>query len=128
MSSIKGKADLWRTGKDGAAPGKRSSAPGGGDNFQKPANFKTQYEGKDQHGKSYSAAGGGGMNAPSALDNQGVFANTIAGLAKGDKAFMPNPGPGRDGLDMYAIRSSRAEDDFGMDMGKAPNKKYPGEF
>ena len=128
MSSIKGKADLWRTGKNGASPGPRSRAPGGGDDFQAPAKYSRQFKGTDQHGNAYDKRGGGGMNAPSALDNQGVFANSIAGLAKGDKAFMPDPGTGRDGLDMYSIKSSAKETDFGMDMAKAPTKKYPGEF
>jgi hypothetical protein len=116
MSSIKGKADLWRTGKDGASPGKRVKAPGGGEDFQAPASSRTQYSGGHK-------VGGGGMNSPSALDNKGVFANSVAGLAISDKPFLPNPGEGRDGLDMYAIRSSQSEDDFGLDMGKAPPKK-----
>ena len=121
MSSIKGKADLWRTGKDGAAPGKRERVPGGGEDFQAPARFSSQYKG-------HAKVGGGGMNAPSSLDNKGVFANSIAGLGISDKAFLPNPGSGRDGLDMYSVESRQSEDDFGLDMGKAPPKKHPGEF
>ena len=116
MSSIKGKADLWRTGKDGAKPGKREKIPGGGDDFQAPAHYRTQYKGDHK-------VGGGGMNSPSATDNQGVFANSIAGLGIMDKPFLPEPGDGRDGLDMYSVRSKQTEVDFGMDMGKAPPKK-----
>jgi hypothetical protein len=116
MASDKGKADLWRSGKNGASPGKRITAPGGGPDFQKRADFKAQYSGGHK-------VGGGGMNSPSSLDNKGVFANSIAGLAVGDKAFLPSPGDGRSGLDMYSIKSNAKEDNFGMDMGKAPMKK-----
>ena len=121
MGSQQGKANLWREGKDGASPGKRESLPGGGKDFQAPAKFSTQYKGDHK-------VGGGGANSPSSADNKGVFANSIAGLEIKAKAFLPDPGNGRDGLDMYAIRSKVSEDDFGMDMGKAPPKKFPGEF
>lgn len=113
MSSLKGKANLWRTGPNGAAPGKRVKAPGGGDDFQAPANYRDQYKG-------HPRTGGGGMNAPSSLDNRGVFANSIAGLAVADKPFMPDPGDGKRGLDMFSVKSSAKETDFGMDMAKQP--------
>jgi len=119
MSSIKGKADLWRTGKNGASPGKRQRTPGGGEDFQAPAKFSRQFDGGHK-------VGGGGMNSPSSLDNLGVFANSIAGLGVDDKPFLPSPGSGRSGLDMYSIGSKQSEDDFGLDMGKAPPKKDKG--
>lgn len=115
MANVQKGVNLWRTGKDGAAPGKRVKVPGGGSDFQAPANYRKQYEG---HPKT----GGGGANAPSALDNKGVFANSVAGLGVDDKPFLPNPGEGRSGLDMYAIRSSVKETDFGLDMAKQPKR------
>jgi hypothetical protein len=121
MSSLKGKADLWRAGKNGASPGTREKLPGGGKDFQAPANFRGQYRGDHK-------IGGGGANSPSSADNLGVFANSIAGLSIKDKPFLPNPGSGRDGLDMYAVKSNAKETDFGLDVGKAPPKKMPGEF
>ena len=117
--STKGKANLWRTGRDGASPGKRVRAPGGGTDFQAPANFRAQYEG-------HSKTGGGGANAPSSLDNKGVFANSIAGLGIQDKPFLPDPGEGRSGLDMFAVPSSTNETAFGLDMGKQPKANKSG--
>jgi hypothetical protein len=115
-NSIKGKADLWRFGKDGASPGKREKIPGGGEDFQATASFRNQYKG---HPKT----GGGGAHAPSSTDNQGVFANSIAGLEIDAKAFLPNPGKGRAGLDMYSAGKS---DEFGLDLAKEPDgRKKP---
>ena len=113
--STRGKANLWRTGKDGAAPGKRVHSPGGGNDFQAKANYKAQFEGAPK-------VGGGGAHAVSSLDNKAVFANSIAGLARSDGPFMPDPGPGRDGLDMYSVPSSVKETDFGFDMAKQPKR------
>jgi hypothetical protein len=113
--STRGKANLWRTGKDGASPGKRERAPGGGEDFQATANYKAQFSG---HPKT----GGGGANAPVALDNKEVFANSIAGLEMSAKPFMPDPGEGRSGLDMYSVKSSTNETAFGLDAAKAPKR------
>jgi hypothetical protein len=113
-SSIKGTANLWRTGKDGAGSVKRQKGDnGGGDKFQETSRLKTQF-------RSGSKVGGGGMNEHASLDNHGVFANSTAGLAVDDKPFMPNPGKGRSGLDMY---SNRVSGEFGMDMAKEGPKK-----
>ena len=115
MSSVKGKADLWRSGKNGSSPGSRKRAPGGGDDFQATADYGKQFRGSPK-------VGGGGMNGPVALDNQGVFANSIAGLEMDAKPFLPDPGEGRSGLDMYSVKSSVSETDFGLDMAKAPKR------
>lgn len=103
MSSLKGKADLWRTGKKGQSPApSKPEIPGGGEAFAGTSRFtRGRYE-----------------DLPSSVDNQGVFANSVAGLAKNDKPFLPNPGNGRSGLDMYSIGSNRGESAFGLDMAK----------
>jgi hypothetical protein len=110
MSSIKGKADLWRSGKDGSSPGKRVSLPGGGDDFQARAKKSTQFK----------KGGYSGANGIAAADNKGVFANSIAGLAASDKPFMPDPGSGRDVLDMYSIPGKVEE--FGLGMARQYRK------
>ena len=88
MSSIKGKADLNRSGKNGTA---------------KPVSLNR------------------GTNAPSSLDNTGVFANSTPGLAKGAACQSPSPGSGRAGLDMYCAKGGGGR--LGMDVAKAPPKK-----
>ena len=115
MSSIKGKADLWRTGKAGAGPDKSGKeVPGGSTDFAATSKF-SNYKAKLQ-------------NLPSSIDNQEVFANSTAGLAKDDKVFLPDPGEGRDGLDMYSIAGNDSKDGMGLDVARAPNKKFPGEY
>ena len=61
-----------------------------------------------------------GMNQHASLDNHGVFANSTAGLAVEDKPFMPDPGKGRAGLDMY---SNPSKEEFGLHMSKEGPKK-----
>jgi hypothetical protein len=110
MSSLKGKADLFRTGKNGAgSPRVRNEIAGGGDDFAKTSRVS--------QGEKYR------KNPVSSVDNQGVFANSTAGLAKKDKAFLPNPGTGRDGLDMYSIKSGRNEEYYGLDMARQRPKE-----
>ena len=104
MSSLKGKADLWRTGKKGQGPApSKQEIPGGGEKFAATSRF---------------GGGAGYRDLPSSVDNQNVFANSVAGLAKDDKPFLPSPGSGRQGLDMYSIGSNPKEDAFGLDMSK----------
>lgn len=88
MSSLKGKADLNRSGKNGTA---------------KPVSLKRP------------------TNAPSSLDNVGVFANSTPGLTKSAACASPSPGDGRAGLDMFSARGGGGR--MGMDIGKAPPKK-----
>jgi hypothetical protein len=115
--STKGKANLWREGKDGAGKVKRRTSPGGGDGFAETSKFEHQFDGEPK-------MGGGGAHAPSSLDNHSVFANSTAGLAVADKPFLPDPGSGRDGLDMYSARDD--ERDFGLHMSKEPeNREKP---
>src|SRR5271170_2922317 len=94
-SSIKGVANLWRESKDGAGSVKRQKGNnGGGETFAETSSMRNQF-------RSGSKVGGGGANEHASLDNHGVFANSTAGLAVDDKPFMPDPGKGRAGLDMF---------------------------
>lgn len=111
-SSIKGEANLWREGKNGAGRVKRTTTPGGGDGFAETSKYSHQFKGAPK-------AGGGGANAPSSVDNHSVFANSTAGLARDDKPFMRNPGPGRDGLDMYSVPDN--DKGMGLHMAKEPS-------
>jgi hypothetical protein len=104
MSSDKGKANLWRTGKNGAgASSVKNEIAGGGDDFAKTSRVA--------QGEKYR------KNPVSSVDNQNVFANSTAGLSKKDKAFLPNPGTGRDGLDMYCQKGGR-DPYYGLDMAR----------
>ena len=112
MGSNQGKANLWRTGKDGKAPGTRKSLPGGGDDFAATASKSAQFK----------RGGASGANGIAAADNKGVFANSVAGLEASAAPFMPDPGSGRAALDMYSIPSSSGESAFGLDMAKQYRK------
>ena len=105
MGSNTGRANLWRTGPKGQGPTpSKPEIPGGGTKFAATSRMSSD-KGKYR-------------DLPSSVDNQGVFANSVAGLAKDDKAFLPDPGTGRQGLDMYSIRSNTDETAFGLDMAK----------
>ena len=113
-SSIKGEANLWREGKNGAGSVKRQTPPGGGDKLAATSHMKHQFEGG-------SKTGGGGASLHASVDNHSVFANSTAGLAVDDKPFMPDPGMGRSGLDMYS--TNKGGDAFGLHMAKEGPKK-----
>jgi len=113
-SSIKGEANLWREGKNGAGTAKRQTTPGGGDGFAETSKYSHQFKGG-------SKVGGGGANLHASVDNHSVFANSTAGLAVDDKPFMPDPGDGRAGLDMYSAKDS--DKSFGLHMAKEGPKK-----
>src|SRR5208282_5760211 len=99
--------NLWREGKNGAGSVKRQKGNnGGGETFAETSSMRNQF-------RSGSKVGGGGANEHASLDNHSVFANSTAGLAVDDKPFMPDPGKGRDGLDMF---SAREDSPFGLHM------------
>ena len=113
-SSIKGEANLWREGKNGAGTAKRQTTPGGGDGFAETSKYSHQFKGG-------SKVGGGGANLHASVDNHSVFANSTAGLAVDEKSFMPDPGDGRAGLDMYSAKDN--DKSFGLHMAKEGPKK-----
>jgi hypothetical protein len=106
--------NLWRTGKDGAGSVPRQKPPGGGEAFEKTSRKSAQFKGG-------STVGGGGANLHASLDNHSVFANSTAGLAVDDKPFMPDPGKGRAGLDMYSTPDN--SESFGLHMSKEGPRK-----